>query len=145
MMEAIIFTGIQASGKSTFYRDTFFKTHIRINLDMLKTRYREQVLLEACLAAKQRFVVDNTNPTADSRSRYIAPALAAGFRVISYWFDCSLEEALARNARRLGAERIPERGVKATFRKLEQPCRAEGFQELWRVACDELGFQVTPW
>jgi len=39
-MEAIIFIGIQATGKSTFYKDNFFKTHIRINLDMLKTRKR---------------------------------------------------------------------------------------------------------
>lgn len=28
-MEAIIFVGIQGAGKSTFYRDRFFNTHIR--------------------------------------------------------------------------------------------------------------------
>jgi transcriptional regulator with XRE-family HTH domain len=38
VVEAIIFVGIQASGKSTFYRERFFDTHLRINLDMLKTR-----------------------------------------------------------------------------------------------------------
>jgi len=36
-MEAVIFTGIQAVGKSTFYKEHFFTTHVRINLDMLKT------------------------------------------------------------------------------------------------------------
>ena len=62
-MEAIIFIGLQAAGKSSFYRDRFFNTHIRINLDMLKTRHREQMILQACLTAKQSFVVDNTNPS----------------------------------------------------------------------------------
>ena len=36
-MEAVLFVGLQASGKSTFYRERFFRTHVRINLDMLKT------------------------------------------------------------------------------------------------------------
>jgi predicted kinase len=57
-MEAVIFIGIQGSGKSSFYRQHFFNTHIRINLDMLKTRHREKIFVRACLEAKQRFVVD---------------------------------------------------------------------------------------
>jgi hypothetical protein len=36
-MEAIILIGIQGAAKSTFYRDRFFDTHVRINLDMLKS------------------------------------------------------------------------------------------------------------
>ena len=48
--------GIPASGKSTFCLQRFFKTHLRINLDMLKTRQRERVLIEACIAARQPFV-----------------------------------------------------------------------------------------
>ena len=53
--------GIQGAGKSTFFKERFFDTHVRINLDMLKTRHREAILLDACIRAKQRFVVDNTN------------------------------------------------------------------------------------
>ena len=86
-MEAIIFTGIQATGKSTFYRDTFFKTHIRINLDMLKTRHREKLLLNACLEMKHPFVVDNTNPGVEDRQRYILPAKDHKFRVVGYYFQ----------------------------------------------------------
>lgn len=40
-MEAVILCGIQASGKSAFYSERFFHTHVRINLDMLRTRRRE--------------------------------------------------------------------------------------------------------
>jgi hypothetical protein len=50
-MEAVIFIGLQAAGKSSFYLDRFFNTHIRINLDMLKTRHREQLIFQACLLA----------------------------------------------------------------------------------------------
>ena len=46
-MQLIIFIGIQASGKSTFYQQYFYHTHLRINLDMLKTRHREKLIFEA--------------------------------------------------------------------------------------------------
>jgi predicted kinase len=36
-MEAVLLVGIQGAGKSTFYQQRFFDTHVRINLDMLKT------------------------------------------------------------------------------------------------------------
>ncbi|MCB9352743.1 MAG: ATP-binding protein, partial [Lewinellaceae bacterium] len=32
-MEGILFIGIQASGKSTFYKERFFNSHLRISLD----------------------------------------------------------------------------------------------------------------
>ena len=48
-MEAVIFVGIQASGKSRFYRERFFTTHVRINLDLLRMRRRERSLLAWCL------------------------------------------------------------------------------------------------
>jgi hypothetical protein len=32
-VEAVIFAGIQATGKSTFYQQHFFKTHMRIRKD----------------------------------------------------------------------------------------------------------------
>ena len=70
-MEAVIFIGLQASGKSSFYRDRFINTHIRLNLDMLKTRHREKLLFHACLEAKQPVVIDNTNPSKSDRLRYI--------------------------------------------------------------------------
>jgi predicted kinase len=79
-VQAILFTGIQATGKSSFYRERFFHTHVRINLDMLRTRHRERVLLRACLDALQPFVVDNTNLTRRDRAAYIELARAAGFR-----------------------------------------------------------------
>src|SRR4028118_312040 len=106
-MAAVILIGIQAAGKSTFYRERFFDTHVRINRDMLKTKHREAVLLEACLRAKQPFVVDNTNVLAAERARCVEAAKACGFRVVGYFFRATGREAIARNKLRSGRAVIP--------------------------------------
>ncbi|HSA48472.1 MAG TPA: AAA family ATPase [Candidatus Competibacteraceae bacterium] len=145
-MEAILFIGGQAAGKSTFYQQRFRDTHLRINLDMLRTRHREAILLEACLRMQQPFVVDNTNPTREDRRRYIPLAREAGFRVVGYYFALRLEVALARNAQREGRQCIPEHGVRATYRKLERPNQDEGFDALHYVqAVGGCRFIVEEW
>ena len=146
-MEAVIFTGLQGSGKSSFYKERFFDTHLRINLDMLKTRHREKLLLQASLAMKQPFVVDNTNLTAQDRTRYILPARAAGFRVLGYYFDASLKACLRRNELRPGKARIPPKGVISAYRRLELPEFPEGFDRLFLVQLDEARgyFRVEEW
>jgi predicted kinase len=145
-MEAVIFTGIPASGKSTFYQQRFFDTHIRISLDMLRTRHRETVLIEACIAAKQPFVVDNTNVTREDRSRYIVPARAAGFQVIGYYFQSSIGASIERNARRLPARVVPVKGIAAKYHRLQIPALDEGFDHLYYVTIGtEGGFTVQAW
>ncbi|MFT5618509.1 MAG: tRNA(His) 5'-end guanylyltransferase [Arenicella sp.] len=70
-MQAIIFIGIQATGKSTFYVRNFLNSHVRISMDLLNTRNKENSWLETCFKSHQRFVVDNTNPTKEERAKYI--------------------------------------------------------------------------
>ena len=135
--EAIIFVGLQGAGKSTFYRERFFATHLRISLDMLRTRRRERLLLGACLAGAIGFVIDNTNPTREERARYILPACEAGFRLIGYHFDLPIATCLARNAARPPAERIPPRGLYGTRKRLQPPTYDEGFDLLYRVTLDD--------
>jgi predicted kinase len=145
-MEAIIFIGIQATGKSTFFQQRFFDTHVRINLDMLKTRNRERILLAACLEAKQPFVIDNTNLTRQARAGYIGQAKAARFRVTGYYFQSALQAALERNRRRGGKSLIPEKGVMGAYRRLELPSFDEGFDQLFYVEIAEDGqFIVKEW
>lgn len=132
-MQLIIFTGVQASGKSSFYLLNLAHSHLRINLDMLKTRHRENIIFEAGLASKTKMVIDNTNPTKADRARYIQRAIDAGFEVISYYFETDLNSALERNSQRTGKANIPEVGVRATFKKLEVPSLDEGYDEMFRV------------
>jgi predicted kinase len=145
-MEAIIFIGIQGAGKSTFYKNRFVDTHIRINGDMLRTKCREQILVEACLRAKQSFVVDKTNATREQRARYIEQARTNHFCVVGYYFRSNLEEALKRNNSREGRARIPEKGLLHFLKSLEKPFYAEGFDRLFYVWINETGeFVVENW
>jgi hypothetical protein len=102
-------------------------------MDMLRTRHRENILLRACIEAKQPFVMDNTNPTAAERTKYIGAAKNAGFKVIGYYFKSVIRDALALNDNRPGEERIPVAGVAGTYKKLELPKYKEGFDELYYV------------
>lgn len=138
-MQLVVFIGGQATGKSTFFKQNFADSHIRLNLDMLKTRHRENILFQACLQAKQAVVIDNTNPTATDRARYIIPAKVAHFRICAYYFHSELSDALVRNAQRSGKACIAEVGVRATFKKLELPDYAEGFDEIYWVNMNEQG------
>ncbi|MFN2385102.1 MAG: AAA family ATPase [Thermoanaerobaculia bacterium] len=132
-MQAVLFIGIQASGKTTFYLQRFLSTHVRISLDMLKTRARERVLLDACLKAGQPFVVDNTNVTIERRAEYIGLAKAAGFRVIGYFFRTTVGDALRRNKQRAGKALVPAGGLFGTQKRLRPPVWNEGFDELYVV------------
>jgi predicted kinase len=132
-MQAVIFIGIQGSGKTSFYRERFFDTHVRISLDMLRTRHREYLLVNCCLEARQPFVIDNTNVLARDRARYIPAARQAGFRVEGYFFSTSLADAIERNDRRSGKQKIPVPAVAGTLRKLEKPNVAEGFDAIYTV------------
>ncbi|HML23227.1 MAG TPA: hypothetical protein PKD09_16350 [Aggregatilinea sp.] len=145
-MEAIIFTGIQATGKSSFYRLRFFDTHLRLNMDMFKTRHREAILLRACIESKQPFVVDNTNPSIEERAKYIVPAKAASFRVVGYYFQSRIEDALQRNRHRPPAQQVPELGIRGTAGRLQRPSFEEGFDALYYVRISDSGeFIIEEW
>jgi predicted kinase len=144
-MEAVILCGVQGSGKTTLYRDRFLDTHVRVSMDLLRTRTREASFLKLCLDTRQPFVVDNTNPTPAERRRYVEPARQAGFRVIGYLVEADEAEALARNRERAGARRVPASGVVGTARRLVKPAPEEGFDELWHAtAAAGGGWRVEP-
>lgn len=145
-MELILLIGIQATGKSSFYRERFFRTHVRINGDMLKTRHREELLVKACLEGKAPFVVDKMNLTRAERAGYIGLARRAEFKVVGYFFQSQLAAAKQRNARRDPAERIPDAGLGGASAALELPSRGEGFDQLFFVRMNEQnGFAVEEW
>lgn len=146
-MELVLFIGPPAAGKSTFYAARFAQTHLRLSLDMLRTRHRERLLVNACLAARQSVVIDNTNPTRAERAVYIASAKASGFAISGYCFSAPYAQLIARNAARTGRARVPEVAIRATLAKLETPAFDEGFDRLWQVGPDAqgTGFDVLEW
>ena len=145
-MELVLLIGIPATGKSTFCREKFYRTHLRVNLDMLRTRHREKLVFDSCLAGKTRVVVDNTNLSLAERARFIAPTRVAGFRVVGYVFESKVADAVQRNAARPTGDQIPEKAIPAASNRLAIPALKEGFDELFfvRLAGDNQ-FIVEPW
>jgi predicted kinase len=145
-MELVILIGIQGSGKSSFCKERLFDTHVRINLDMLHKRTKEAVLVEACLRARQPFVVDNTNTTRADRQRYIPAAKTAGFRIVGYYFESGVDACDRRNRQRPTEKVVPRLAVVAARRRLEPPTIDEGFDELHQVTIGPDGaFVVQGW
>lgn len=141
----VIMMGLQGSGKSTFCAKHLSEDYVRVNLDTLKTRHRERLLLEECLARGESFVVDNTNPTRADRARYISLARECGYCVIGYFIESKIKDCIARNALREGKARVPNIAIAATSNKLEIPSFEEGFDQLYFVKNDGESMTVEEW
>ena len=137
-LELLIFVGIQAAGKSTYYRTHFAATHVHVSKDLMKNTRdrdaRQQQAIEAALAAGRPVVVDNTNPTPFERAPLIALGRRHGARVVAYYFETTVKDALVRNRARQGKERIPDVGLFTTAKKLKPPTLEEGFDEVRTIA-----------
>lgn len=123
----------------------FFNSHVRISLDLLSTRNKEDQFLKTSLATQAAFVVDNTNPTKAERKKYIELAKERKYEIIGYYFDTLLDDALVRNLSREGKEKIPEVGIKGCHRKLELPEYTEGFDKLYIVKSRNMKFHIEEW
>ena len=140
-----IMMGIQGSGKSTFYHKHLKENYIHVNLDTLKTRHREQLLIQKCIKDGNSFAVDNTNPTKAGRQRYIPLAKEAGYRIIGYFMESKLQPCMERNNQRVGKAKIPAAAIAATSNKLQIPGYDEGFDELYFVKNDGSTMLIEKW
>ena len=149
-MELILFVGLQASGKSSFYRARFAETHVLVSKDLLRNNKnrerRQRQLIAEALAEGRCVVVDNTNPTPEDRRPLIELARSHGARVVGYYFASRLEECLERNRLREGANRVPDVALYTTVRRLTRPKLSEGFHALYHVCLAADGaFEVADW
>ena len=137
MFELVIFIGLQASGKSTFFRDRFAATHTHVSKDLFrnnKNRNRRQgQLIEAALQEGKSVVVDNTNPTAEERRPLIELGRRYGAKIVGYYFESEVRQCLERNRQRTGKARVPDVALYATAKKLVRPSYLDGFDELFYV------------
>jgi predicted kinase len=147
-LELVIFSGLQASGKTSFYRDRLASTHVHISKDAWPNarnrESRQRRLIAEALANGCNVVVDNTNPTPGERAPLVAIARELGARAISYWFVTSVSDAVARNAAREGRARVPDAGIYSVAKKIVVPGADEGFDERWEVRLTAVGFVLEP-
>ena len=150
-MELVVFVGLQASGKSTFFRERFAESRFaesyqHVSKDLFphnrnKNR-RQEHLLRAALSAGRCVVVDNTNPTLEDRRALIGLGGEYGARIVGYFFDASVSECIRRNEVREGKARVPDVAIYATAKKLVVPSIEEGFDGLLRVRLNDSAFEV---
>ena len=135
--ELVIFVGLQASGKTSFYRSFLKPTHTLVSKDSLRSKRergkRQQALIRAAMSARQNVVVDKTNPPAEDRRPLIDHGNEYQYRLIAVYFDASIEECMARNALRVGRDKVPEVGLRVTSRLLVRPAFSEGYHAVLRV------------
>ncbi len=137
-LELIVFAGLQAAGKSTYYRTHFAATHVHVSKDLMKNarnrEARQQRLVEEALAAGRSVVVDNTNATAAARAPLVETGRRYCARVVAYHFESTVNDALARNRMREGLARVPDVAIFTTAKKFEAPSFSEGFDEVRVIA-----------
>lgn len=143
-MQLIMFVGIPGCGKSTFYKEQFFNSHVHLSLDLLNTRNKEQRFLNLALSLQQRVVIDNTNVLREERNKYITQAKEKRYEVVGYYFESNLSDCLERNEKRSGKDRIEKVGVIAKFKQLQPPSYDEGFDKLYFVKIEGDQFNVKP-
>ena len=141
----VILMGLQGSGKSTFYSQHLSDDFVHVNLDTLKTRHQEKLLIEECMQRESNFAIDNTNPTRLDRERYIKTAKEAGYRIVGYFLESKIKACMQRNALREGKARVPEKAIAATSNKLEIPSYDEGFDELYFVKNNGETMTIEEW
>ena len=142
--QVIIFIGIQASGKTTFYNQMLadgFYSHI--SLDVLHTRNKENLEISECFEVGRSFVIDNTNPEIVDRERYITKAKEHGYHIIGIFFQSIVKDCVSRNVTR--GNKVPSKAIAATSNKLQMPSLEEGFDELFFARITDNGFDITKW
>lgn len=132
--ELVIMMGYPGSGKSTFYQ-RFFAPHgyAHVNRDTLKTPEKCVAAADSALSTKKSVVVDNTNPTAEDRKRYIDVAKKYGVPVRCFVMEAN--EALANHMNvtraRLGiTDRVSSIAYRVYGSKARAPSAAEGFTSI---------------
>jgi predicted kinase len=146
----VVFVGLQASGKTTFYRRHLATTHAHVSKDNwpnAKRKERRQArVVKELLGAGRSVVVDNTNPGPDDRRPLVELAWAHDATVIAVYFDSTMDQSLTRNELRQGRARVPLVAIRSAARRLRPPTLQEGFDRRYLVRItrpDE--FDVTEW
>ena len=146
MGELVVFVGLQASGKSTFFRQRFGGTHAHVSKDLMSRHARNKQdrqlsELERVLATGGSAVVDNTNPRIADRAPLIELARKHAARTAAYFFAPQVGDSIRRNDAR--EPRVPKVAIFTTMKKLQAPDYAEGFDEIHDVRIAEDGSFIS--
>ncbi|MEV0660302.1 AAA family ATPase [Actinomadura luteofluorescens] len=148
MPDLAILIGLQASGKTTFYRQCLSATHVHVSKDLFPRRARGKQsrqlrLIAEALESGRSVAVDNTNPSPQEWEPLIALGRRHAARVTAYWFPPDVAASKDRNAARPLVIQVPDVGIYATLKRLRRPSPRDGFDEIRVVGHDGVGGFVT--
>jgi predicted kinase len=134
--ELIIFIGLPAAGKTSFFRERFAATHAHVSKDLMPRAARDKQArqmeqLERALAAGTAVVVDNTNPRSADRALLVELAHRHGARAVAYFFEPRVADSIKRNAER--TPQVPKVAIFTAAKRLQPPAFEEGFDEIHDV------------
>jgi len=133
--EMIIMVGCPGSGKSTFSKKALVPNgYVRINRDTLGTNDRCLLETRAALEKGKSVVIDNTNPSVDSRVQYKRLADQHAIPARCFYMNTSLELAQHLNGYRMKLSRgkiktVPNVAYSMYKAKFVKPTKAEGYSE----------------
>lgn len=136
--EVIIMVGFPGSGKSHFVKAYLEpKGYIPINRDTLGSVQKCIAMLEHSLQSGKRAVVDNTNPDADSRKRFIDIARKMKVPCRCFKMSATYKQAKHNNAFRELTDKshasINDMVFNMYKSKYQEPSLGEGFKEIVKV------------
>lgn len=138
--EVIVAVGFPGSGKSTFFQTHIIpKNYAYVNRDILGSWQHCVSACERALKEGQSVVVDNTNPDAESRKRYVDVSQSAGVPCRCFNFTASLEQAKHNNRFRQmvpsATKHVPVNDMvfHSYKKKFVAPSLSEGFSEILQI------------
>lgn len=138
--EIILMVGYPASGKSTFY-DNYLKPvgYAHINQDELKTLSKCLTLTKKYLKEKKSICIDNTNPSLETRQKYIQLCKDNKIPIRCIYFNIDLQTAKFLNLYRANVsdKNIPEISYNVYKKNFIEPTLKEGFKEMF-ITCVNL-------
>lgn len=133
----VIIVGSQASGKSPFCKE-YLREYIHMSNDTFigtATAFKKE--LEVQLKAGKHVVIDNTNPTVESRSKWLKIAAKCEVTCAVIYMDATdnrlYVEHMLRLREILGIQHVPIIALRTFYKKLEKPKLEEGFMTMVEI------------
>ena len=137
--ELIVFCGAPGSGKSSLW-NLYFSDYTRVNNDTLKTKEKCMKVCEESLKKGESVVIDNTNPTADVRARYLEIAKELKVTARCIYFDIDKQTCFHNNFMRKAnthrnhlSKAVPGIPIHSFFKNHTEPEVSEGFKEVVKI------------
>ena len=129
--EVIVLIGPPGSGKSSFVES--LSDFIVVSRDILRYKAKCIKLMNDVLKTGGKVIVDNTNPSRDTRKDYLAVAKTYGKKVLAVQINVTKKQSMFLvnyRCKKNKTKRIPDVAIHTYFKKYEKPIKGEGFDKI---------------